>query len=752
MNAFASDAFRDGATGPFAPIMPEEMAAAAEGVASSPNPTDKVPIVPVPDDAPPCLFRDPEWGDPSGLWRYRDAEGRLFGYLVRYDVTNKEGKPDKNFRPFTYCRLKDGRHAWRAKGLPAPRPIYRLPELLADPLRPVLVVEGEKTVEAAAVLFPAHAVTTAMNGAQSPHLSDWGPLKGREVTVWPDNDAPGLAFTAKVAHLAHDAGAASVRQVRLPESLPTHWDLADEAPDGLDTGALLARAQPWRPDGQAPGGAGEASGEGWGEPELDITEPRSEPPPPLQLRLFGRYWSDFITAAAEAKGAPPDYVAGALLASAGALLGNVRRASPWLGWAEPPILFVGNIGNPSAGKSPAIDALAELLTTIERDGNTDYNDRRRRHEAESEAAAIRRKAWQADVKAANASGHPLPALPANADPGPVPTRRRLVLKDTTVEKAGELARDNPLGLLVMRDELAGWCGGMDKYGGGGDRPFWLEAYGGRPHVVDRVKHPEPISISALSIGIIGGIQPDRLASMLLAGDDDGLAARFLYFWPERRAPSRPSRQHDAEGAKDALARLRTLPLDAHDDGSPRWRLLPFDEEAATLMQQWRLDVAEHETEAAGLFLSWLGKLPGMAARLALVLEYLWWCGDAPASPEPRRVSEKAIHAAGAFLDGYALPMARRAFGDAAVTQSERDAATLARWLQRQKPVPERLNARELYRAKDKPIPSRDPARYEAALQDLEEAGWVRRAPARSGIIPGKRRSDWEVNPALRRQV
>ena len=49
-----------------------------------------------------------------------------------------------------------------------------------------------------------------MNGAQAPTKTDFGPLQGRRVLIWPDADAPGAAYAAKVAELARAAGAASV--------------------------------------------------------------------------------------------------------------------------------------------------------------------------------------------------------------------------------------------------------------------------------------------------------------------------------------------------------------------------------------------------------------------------------------------------------------------------------------------------------------------------------------------------------------
>jgi hypothetical protein len=63
---------------------------------------------------------------------------------------------------------------------------------------------------------------------------------------------------------------------------------------------------------------------------------------------------------------------------------------------------------------------------------------------------------------------------------------RIVTDDPTIERFARLIGENPKGMLLYRDELSGWIGSHDRYGGaGGDRPFYLQAYGGRPYVVDR---------------------------------------------------------------------------------------------------------------------------------------------------------------------------------------------------------------------------------------------------------------------------
>jgi len=42
--------------------------------------------------------------------------------------------------------------------------------------------------------------TTAMNGAKAPiDQTDWSPLAGKAVLIWPDRDAPGLDYAEAAA-------------------------------------------------------------------------------------------------------------------------------------------------------------------------------------------------------------------------------------------------------------------------------------------------------------------------------------------------------------------------------------------------------------------------------------------------------------------------------------------------------------------------------------------------------------------------
>ena len=110
----------------------------------------------------------------------------------------------------------------------------------------------------------------------------------------------------------------------------------------------------------------------WPDPDLSILVAGREEPPELPLEVFGDFWGEWIAGHAKNRSVPADYVAGGLLASSGALIGNARWVSPWQGWSEPPVLWIGAVGNPSSGKSPGLDAPLNLMRRIEADMADDF--------------------------------------------------------------------------------------------------------------------------------------------------------------------------------------------------------------------------------------------------------------------------------------------------------------------------------------------------------------------------------------------
>jgi hypothetical protein len=480
-------------------------------------------------------------------------------------------------------------------------------------------------------------------------------------------------------------------------------------------------------------------------PEFDSRLLRAELPAPPELPLrdvLGPRLTKWMEDAAEAKGAPADYVFAAALAVTGATIGNTRWASPWRGWAEPPVIWTMCIGLPSAGKSPAIDAAVQPLRKAERPLREAAEAALQAWSEKAELAKLAEATWKEAAKAAIKAGEAPPERPDGCDAGPPPHIPRLVVNDGTIERLGAILARQPRGTLQMRDELAGWLEGMQRYAGGGtDRPFWLEAFGGRGFTVERMGR-EPLTIDRLTIGVLGGIQPDRLKTLLFKADDDGLLARFLPIWPKPAPLRRPGEWADEALMERALQRLLTLEQVTDEAGDTRPWLIPFAEDARGLMDDFRDAARGWETGTEGLLLSFMGKLPGLAARLALVLGFLDWAAEG--ADEPHEITVAHFGRAAHLVEAYFLPMARRAYADASTPKAERAARRLVAIIREH--GWQRFTSRDVLRLDRSGLGTA--AEINPALAALEDGECIRPIDPPANPQGGRPQRLFMVNPAI----
>jgi hypothetical protein len=540
----------------------------------------------------------------------------------------------------------------------------------------------------------------------------------------------------------------------------TRGALASHPSEGVrrHAGDARAFARMWeRTDAQAPpdvppGLFSPSNADGWPAPSLALLDETRRAAPALPIAALGAWWAKIIQDGAEGANAPPDYVAAALFAVASAAIGNARWARVWEGWAEPPFLWCAAVGNPSAGKSPGMKVIAGTpLARVERALGAGHPEAMREWEAKVAQAKQKRAEWEQAVARAVKAGEDPPPKPAAADDPPAPSLQRLRTGDVTTEKVAHLLRDNPKGVVVYRDELAGFLGSFDRYSGGaggGDRAAWLEAWSAGSLTVDRVKNPDPIHVPRFGVALLGSIQPDRLR-VVTSGADDGLPTRFLWFWPEDGKPfGRPKVAASAERVAAALQRLAGLEMEPDGEGGMQPQVTPLDDAAAVLLEAAGREWQQRERQVGGPMIGVLGKARGNAVRLALVIEHLWWCGrDAVIGvpPPPSVVSAEAMRAAILLMEEYFLPMAERVFGDAALTPAQRAARTLLREIIRTRPA--EINVRTVRNSARLPgLSTADDVK--AAVAVLLEEDVLIPKPAPITERGGRPRGDYLVNPRL----
>lgn len=210
---------------------------------------DYTPLIPVPKEAPPftermCDGYSKKFGcKPSAFYRYQTQEAEIAQYMVRWDgIVQDDGTTRKETRPYTYAQDKAGHQEWIPLGMPSPYPPYNLPEILKRANDPILVVEGEKTVEKIKDVFPDYIVTTTLFGAKSPQKTDWSFAHDRSIIICPDFDEAGQQYGDRVCTLCKEAGAKSVQYLPVQDvaknflgiaELEKGYDLADAVEDSL---------------------------------------------------------------------------------------------------------------------------------------------------------------------------------------------------------------------------------------------------------------------------------------------------------------------------------------------------------------------------------------------------------------------------------------------------------------------------------------------------------------------------------------
>src|SRR5262249_54640429 len=207
-----------------------------------------------------------------------------------------------------------------------------------------------------------------------------------------------------------------------------------------------------------------------------------------------------------------------------------------------------------------------------------------------------------------------------------PVLKRLVCSDTTVEKLAELLEDNPRGILLARDELAGWLTSFTRYKskqGVTALPNWPEMFQAGTIVVDRkTGNRTTLFVHNAAVSITGGIQPHVLAKGLTPEFmDAGGAARLLMAMPTKIK----KRWTDAEVPREVedayhqvLDKLIQLDLDHDEDGECRPYMLDLAEDAKKLWVAFYNSWAAEQANAEGELAAAYSKLEGYAARLALI--------------------------------------------------------------------------------------------------------------------------------------
>lgn len=272
------------------------------------------------------------------------------------------------------------------------------------------------------------------------------------------------------------------------------------------------------------------------------------PPPVLTRDMLPPVIADFAFDTAERMGIDPSMAAiPALIVCAAAIHDDVtiQPQAHDDTWLESARLWSAMVGGPSIKKTPSLRASVSAIEAVEarwrKEDAADFAkyeiEKKRRAKAKDEAPECE---------------------------NPKPRERRLVVDDFTLEKAAYILADNPGGILVWSDELAGFIGRFDAYksGAGSDQAAACRLYNGGPYRRDRVREGASVYVPNWSACMLGGIQPEMMHKIARGLATDGFCQRFLPFYA-RKVGKPVDRKPDAEAIGSftgLVARIAGLPV------------------------------------------------------------------------------------------------------------------------------------------------------------------------------------------------
>ncbi len=435
-----------------------------------------------------------------------------------------------------------------------------------------------------------------------------------------------------------------------------------------------------------------------------------------------------------------EYIAIPVLVSLSAVVGRTVGIHPkqYDDWLEVPNLWGAPVGPPSSKKSPAMAEGTAPLDRLAALSAEAYANAQAEREADAEIIkleleTIKKQARKKGAKPGDFRDE-LQTKLSELEENDVPERRYLT-NDGTIEKIAELLKANPRGLLVKRDELIGLLRTCDKAGHETDRAFYLEAWNGKGrHTIDRVGKGT-FHIPALTLAVLGGIQPGPLASYVRGAVDgeggaDGLLQRFqLLVWPDRQRP-----YVNVDRCADTAAKSRAFEIFEFLDsktgeelGAKKDELNPdsipalrFSPQAQGLFNDWLESLMGRllspELEATPAFHAHLSKYPSLMPSLALLFHLVDVADGRASGPVSADAADLAINWCD-FLELHA----RKLYA----LELNREAASVHALAERieQGEVQDSQNVSDLYRHKWPNLKTAD--EVAAALGVLESCHWLR---------------------------
>lgn len=478
-------------------------------------------------------------------------------------------------------------------------------------------------------------------------------------------------------------------------------------------------------------------------PELHKVEP-------FDLALLPDSLRRWVADVCERVQCPADFVAVPVMVALGSLIGRKVRIRPKArdSWTVVPNVWGGIIGRPGTMKSPAVAEALHPLRRLEARAREEYEALHADYETQSELAKLRKEAARDKARAALKKANDVSAGTLRVEVPDEPILRRYTAHQSSMQALGELLRQNPNGLMVERDELAGLLSNLAQEEKAEERGFYLTgADGVQGFTFDTIGRGLNMRVPAVCLSLIGTTQPGKIGRYLRQAQaggegDDGMMQRFgLLVWPDAPHDWRNvDRWPDSEarsGALKTFERLdtltaKTVEAETEDDCA----FLRFATDALEAFTEWRtaLETRLRSGDLHPALESHFAKYRKTVPALALILHL----ADDGRGPVALPATLRAL-AWAEYLESHAF----RCYG--ATVAGERAAARRILARIHKGELVDGFKAREIDRAGWSDLTDRDTVR--AALALLVTHGYLAEVEVPSTAAGGRPTLAYRIHPA-----
>jgi hypothetical protein len=207
-------------------------------------------------------------------------------------------------------------------------------------------------------------------------------------------------------------------------------------------------------------------------------------------------------------------------------------------------------------------------------------------------------------------------------PPEMPLCKQFILSDSTPESLYQVHKNNPRGIIMLRDELKGWIDDFGRYNKSGEVANWISSWSEQAMTFNR-KSERPMKINEPFICVAGGLQPKILPELARENRAaNGFLVRFCFVYPDK--VNRPYFQ-DKELAFSFYDKYDTYLKNLLSINNLETEYITLTSDAHKLYQEFdNRNTDLINSQESDYLRGILAKLPVIALRLALVLHYSNW--------------------------------------------------------------------------------------------------------------------------------